>query len=138
MAFSKGQSGNPAGRPKGAPNRTTAMIRSACPDVLRTVIDAAKGGDMAAASLILSRGVPTLKASHEPVQILTAGQLEAMSPAQRAEAINAAALSGRVPADVASALLEGIAKGCTILESTELAERVAELEQRAEQQRAHR
>lgn len=87
---------------------------------------------MQAAALILNRGIPTLKASHAPVEILTAKQLESMSQSQRADAISAAALAGRVPADVAAALLDSIAKNCQIFESTELAERVAELEQQAQ------
>ncbi|WP_429108591.1 DUF5681 domain-containing protein [Aeromonas media] len=133
MAYQKGVSGNPTGRPKGTPNKTTSMIRAACPEILEAVIEQAKAGDLQAAALILSRGIPTLKASHEPVQILTTSQLEFMSPSQRADAINNAALTGRVSADVAANLLDGITKGCAILESTDLAERVTELEQKAAQ-----
>ena len=126
--FKAGQSGNPAGRPRGAVSPVTRLIRESSLDVVATVIDAAKGGDMQAAALILARGVPTIKASHEPVQILTGEQLKAMTPAQRAEAINAAALAGRVPADVAASLLEGLAKGCAIAEHTEMIERIEALE----------
>ncbi|WP_335854889.1 hypothetical protein [Aeromonas veronii] len=127
-------SGNPTGRPKGTPNKTTAMIRAACPEILKAVIEQAKAGDLQAAALILSRGIPTLKASLAPVEFLTSAQLEGMSPSQRADAINEAAITGIIPADVAASLLDGIAKGCAILESNELVERLDKLEQKAAQQ----
>lgn len=132
MRYKPGESGNKAGRPKGSPNKTTAMIRGACPEILKSVIGQARAGNLQAAALILNRGVPILKASHEPVQILTAEQLEAMTPSQRADIVNEAAMTGRVPADVAVNLLDAIAKGVAIFESSELAERVEQLEQQAQ------
>ncbi len=138
MAYRKGESGNLAGRPKGTPNKTTQIIRGACPEILDAVIGQAKAGDLQAAALILNRGVPPLKAAHEPLRILTQAQLADMTPAQRADAVNTAALAGKLPADVAAALLDGIAKGCAIVESSELLERIEQLESLAETDRGVR
>lgn len=124
--------GNPKGRPRGRVSAATALIRANCPEILEVVIEAAKAGDLQACALILSRGVPTLRPALEPVKVLSAAQLAKMSAYERAEAITAAALAGVIPADVAAALLDGIAKGCAIFESSELAQRVEMLEQLAE------
>lgn len=134
MAYQKGQSGNPAGRVKGSMNKTTALIKNSIPEILEAVITQAKQGDLQAAAIILSRGLRPLKAAHEPIRILTAPQLEAMSPAERADAVNTAALAGKLPADVAAALLDGIAKGCAIVESTTLAAEVAAMKAAMEKQ----
>lgn len=120
--------GNPKGRPKGRVSAATALIRSACPEILEVVIDQARQGDLHACALILARGVPTLRPALEPVAILSAAQLARLSPSERALAVNNAALAGKVPADVADALLSGIAKGCSIYESSELLTRVEQLE----------
>lgn len=127
--YKKGQSGNAKGRPKGSYNKTTQIIRGACPEILLTVIEQAKEGNLQAAALILSRGVPPLKAAHEPVGLLTPEQLQTMTPAQRADVVSNAALAGALPADVADALLSGIMKGCQIVESAELEARIAALEE---------
>lgn len=126
--FRPGQSGNPSGRPRGAVSPVTRLIRESSLDVVATVIDAAKGGDMQAAALILSRGVPTLKASHEPVELITAAEFEQMTTQQRAEAILAAAVSGRVAPDVAQQLIASLTAVAGVTEWAELAQRVAELE----------
>lgn len=55
----KGQSGNPSGRKKGGRNKSTllaiALMENELNDIVRTIIDAAKGGDMAAARLIVDQ-----------------------------------------------------------------------------------
>ena len=63
--FPKGQSGNAAGRPKGARGHSNLLVEAMMQDeagaVVRSVIDAAKDGDMTAARLVLERIAPTRK-----------------------------------------------------------------------------
>ncbi|HLN49346.1 MAG TPA: DUF5681 domain-containing protein [Steroidobacteraceae bacterium] len=64
--FQKGQSGNPAGKPKGVRNRATLMaalmaeklMQDDAEEVIRAVIEKAKQGDMTAARLIIERIAP--------------------------------------------------------------------------------
>jgi Family of unknown function (DUF5681) len=60
--FEKGQSGNPAGKPKGARHKTTLLAEKLMADdaeaVVVAVINAAKGGDMTACRIILERIAP--------------------------------------------------------------------------------
>ena len=58
-AWRRGQSGNPAGKPRGTRNHASLMIEAilesgAC-EVTKAVIEAAKAGDTAAARLVLER-----------------------------------------------------------------------------------
>ena len=63
--FEPGQSGNPRGKPRGTRHRVTLLAEKLMADdteaVMRAVIDAAKGGDMTAARLILDRIAPARK-----------------------------------------------------------------------------
>lgn len=63
--FRPGQSGNPSGKPKGARHAVTLMAEKLLEDdaaaIVRAVIDAAKGGDMVAARLVLERIAPPRK-----------------------------------------------------------------------------
>lgn len=63
--FAKGRSGNPAGKPRGTRHRVTVLAQTMMEDeaaeVVRGVIDAAKGGDMTAARLVLDRIAPPHK-----------------------------------------------------------------------------
>jgi hypothetical protein len=60
-----GQSGNPKGKPRGSRHRATVMaeklLGSDLPDVIKSVITAAKDGDMQAAKIIMDRLVPVRK-----------------------------------------------------------------------------
>ena len=66
MVFQPGQSGNPAGRPKGSANKNLAMLRDAVEKVLPLVVDRALAGDAEAQKLILERGLPKLKSVATP------------------------------------------------------------------------
>ena len=62
MRFQPGRSGNPAGKVRGTKHRVTILaerlMEDDAPDVVRTVIAAAKGGDMSACKLVLDRIAP--------------------------------------------------------------------------------
>ncbi len=60
--FAPGQSGNPAGKPKGTRHRITLLaerlMENDAQEVVRAVLAAARGGDMVAAKLVLERVLP--------------------------------------------------------------------------------
>lgn len=127
--FKPGQSGNPKGRPPGIRDRRHAArdaLAGDLPEVLRVLVDAAKGGDVQAATLILSRVLPPLRPERQPVTLEnipkqgTAGEL--------AQAIIANAAHGQIAPDVASELIGALANVGRILEVDELARRIAALE----------
>src|SRR5262249_57635574 len=59
MPFQKGQSGNPAGRPRGIVNRATALAQNLLSEraegIARKVIELAEEGDMAAIRVCMER-----------------------------------------------------------------------------------
>ena len=68
MTYRKGESGNPAGKPKGA-NKTQqlrAKLLTAAPAILQSLVDLAKAGDPQAARLILERCLPALRPETRP------------------------------------------------------------------------
>ena len=138
MGWQKGETGNANGRPVGSGK--AQIVRRIVKDVfgsedgaIKTVAELAKGGDLQACALLLSKTIPSIRSSHEAVALVDAETLQAMTAAQRAGLINEAAITGRLPPDVALLLLDGIQKEYQITESTELLERLEQLEIKASQ-----
>ncbi|MGU5537034.1 hypothetical protein [Aeromonas caviae] len=140
MAWQKGQTGNSNGRPAGSGK--AQIVRRIIEDVfgdesgaIRKVAELAQAGDLQACSLLLSKTVPPLRSSHEPVTLVDADALGAMTASQRAGLINEAAITGRLPADIALLLLDGVERENRILECTELFERFEALEKKLNQEK---
>lgn len=138
MAWKKGETGNSNGRPAGSGK--AQIVRRIVSDVfgdengaIKVVAELAKEGDLQACSLLLSKTIPPLRSSHEAVTLIDAETLQGMSASQRAALINQAAITGRLPADIALLLLDGVEREYRILESTELFERFEALEQKINQ-----
>ncbi|PNE09908.1 MAG: hypothetical protein CR217_17360 [Beijerinckiaceae bacterium] len=65
--FQKGQSGNPAGKPKGARHKATILAERLMQDdvemIVNAVLTAARNGDMMAAKIILDRIAPVRRST---------------------------------------------------------------------------
>ena len=107
-AFRRGQSGNPAGRPKGARNRATlaaeAMLDGEASALTRKAIDLALGGDTTALRLCLERLLPPRKDRAFALPLPTVKTCD-----DAREAVNAVLLAvseGRITLGEASAAIE--------------------------------
>mgnify|MGYP000055844282 CR=1 FL=1 len=69
MRFSSEYQPQKRGRKPGSLGKANQLIRNAAPDVVDAVIQKAKSGDITAASLILARAVPPLKAVSPAIAI---------------------------------------------------------------------
>ncbi|MBE0544947.1 MAG: hypothetical protein IH623_26715 [Verrucomicrobia bacterium] len=132
MKFTKGTSGNPAGRKRGSRNRATqlrAQLETDVPDILKTIIASAKAGDMAAARMILDRVLPPLRAVDLPQTIEATGE----TLASLAESIVRASMRGEIPADTARELASALSAVARVKVIDDLETRLARLEQHHEE-----
>jgi Family of unknown function (DUF5681) len=132
--FRKGQSGNPAGRPCGSRNQASLMAEKLMADdseaVVRSVIDAAKSGDMVAARLVLERLCPVRKG--RPV-ILDLPKIEGVNDVAAAlGAVAKAMTSGEITPDEAATVAGVLEVKRRALETVELERRLTALEARRE------
>ena len=69
-SWKKGVSGNPSGRPPGktATQKVQAALTEGSLAVAQKVLEAAKGGDMTAAGMVLARVSPALRSQSQAVQ----------------------------------------------------------------------
>lgn len=123
-----GQSGNPAGRPRGAKNKKTVIVEEFEKDgsaIARVVIDAALAGDMQAANLVLQRLSPPLRARSEKVQF----ELTPDAPlTTQAQEILSAVAAGDVDPSTGKLLIDAISAFAGIKQVDDLEARLAALE----------
>lgn len=107
--FKPGQSGNPAGRPKGARDRKNVVAAEFAKEgsaIARVVIEKAKEGDMGAAALVLQRLSPPLRPQAEKV---TFDFDPSLPLAEQGTAVVAAVARGEIDPDTGKMLLDMVA-----------------------------
>ena len=130
--FQKGQSGNPAGKPKGARHKTTQLAEKLLDDdrdaIVRAVIAAAKGGDPTAMRLCVERLVPLRKG--RPVVFDLPPVKTAADIAGAVGGLARAMAAGELTTDEASAAASVIEMHRRAIETTEIEVRLQRLEER--------
>jgi hypothetical protein len=121
------KSPNPSGRPKGSTPQTKLMQRmlTDADDIVDAIIAKALEGDIGAASLILGRVIPALKAQAEKVQF----DFDAAAPAsQQVETVLAAICGGIIAPDVGKQVIDAIGALSQVRATEELEARIVALE----------
>lgn len=125
--FKPGESGNPAGRPRGS--GPSAKLRDAIQkealDIIAALVKKAKEGDAAAARVLLDKVLPGLRSEAAPVAVkgMDAGTLT-----QRAQAVLDACARGELPPDTAAQLVGAVGGLARLAEIDDLERRIAALE----------
>jgi hypothetical protein len=123
--FAPGQSGNPGGRPR-RDRRTSEILDTANEPVLLAAIERALKGDVGAMKLVLDRSAPAPKAPTAPVDLgPLASPVDCLAAMSR---ITSALAEGILDADMATRLSAVVAAGLKVVETTDLAEQVRELQ----------
>ncbi len=129
-AFKPGTSGNPRGKPAGTRSKSTQLLltlmEGGAANIIKVVIDAAKGGDLMAAKIIIDRVIPTAKERPVNVALPDTTTPEGVSAAQSA-ILQAVAGGDLLPGEAAtlSAIVESKRRA---IETQELSDRITQLE----------
>lgn len=122
-----GPSPNPAGRPRG-PTPQTKLKQRMLEDadgIVDAIVARALEGDIGAASLILSRVIPALKAQTEKVEF----EFDASAPiSEQVEAVLGAISAGALAPDVGKGLIEAIGLLSQMRATEQLEARITALE----------
>ena len=132
--FRPGQSGNPRGRRPGARNKTSALalrlMDADAEPVILALIRAAKGGDVSAIRLVLERVAPMPR--NRPVHFSVPSIESAADLGDAMGAILRAAADGELTPDEATAIASLVETRRRTIETLELEQRIARLEQNRE------
>ncbi len=128
--FIKGQSGNPKGKPKGVRHTATqityALIEGNLQEVLETVVERAKNGDMTACRMILDKVLPNTKDRPVTIDLPPIKDLNGVGLAQ-AEILQAVATGSITPneGERMAAIIEARRRS---IETIDLEARISQLE----------
>jgi hypothetical protein len=130
MTFHKGESGNPAGRPRGARNRTTVLMQSLleanAEAIARKAIDLATGGDLTAIRICFDRLVPARK--DDAVALELPPLKSAADTVTAASTIVAAVAAGELAPSEAADIAKAVDIYVRALATQQFEERLAKLE----------
>ena len=128
MTFRPGQSGNPAGKPKG-PHRVTREFRriagAATPGFARQIVGQVKAGDPVSQALFARYFLPRVKINPEPSKL--EGPKTAADAAERSAAIFAQIADGTLDFDTAQAMLASLHEFTGAINVVELERQIGEL-----------
>ena len=129
--FKPGQSGNPAGRPKGARHKSTmaalSLLEGEAQALTRKAIEEAMGGNMVALKLCLERLVPAAK--ERPVDIAFPEVSDASDLAKLTGTLLAAVGDGSLDCGQAASLSKVIDAHRNTLELSEIETRLQNIEE---------
>jgi F0F1-type ATP synthase gamma subunit len=130
MRFQKGESGNPAGRPRGVLNHATVLaqelLAARVESIAGKLIELAEGGDMRAIRVCMERLMPVIK--DQPIAVELPPIEKPADSVAAAAAIAAAVAAGELTATEAAQLAKVVEVYVRALDSKGFDERLGKLE----------
>jgi Family of unknown function (DUF5681) len=131
--FARGQSGNPAGKPRGACNKVTVAVESLMgeygPQVTARVVKRACEGDMAAARLVLERIAPPRRGRAVHLKMPELGDAPSVMNAHAA--LLRAVAAGKVTPEEAEPVSAMLGAHLKAVETVDIDRRLRELESKS-------
>lgn len=130
MRFQKGESGNPAGRPRGALNRATVLaqelLAARVESIANKLIELAEGGDMRAIRVCIERIVPAPQ--HQAIAMELPPIEKPADSVEAVASIAAAVAAGELTATEAAQLAKVVDVYVRALDSKGFDQRLSKLE----------
>lgn len=127
--FKPGVSGNPKGRPAGRPDRRLLATESMLEEmrgIVAVLVGKALEGDTNAASIVLAKVLPSVKAQAEKISF----PLDTSAPiSEQVAAVLDAVASGAVAPDVGRLIIDSVARLADVRATEELSARIEALEE---------